>query len=69
LTAALVLLLPCLSHANGWVSDAWITAKTKIALLTTEGFTAWAVSVDTVDGKVSLFGKVPSAERGCHQAD
>jgi hyperosmotically inducible protein len=59
---AVVLFLPCRSHANDWVSDVWITAKTKIALLTTEGFTARAVSVDTVDGRVSLFGKVASAE-------
>jgi hyperosmotically inducible protein len=55
-------LLPGLSVAGGWVSDAWITAKTKIALLTTEGVTARDVSVDTVGGRVSLFGKVTSAE-------
>jgi osmotically-inducible protein OsmY len=60
--ASVLLLLPDPSFANGWVSDAWITTKAKIALLTTEGFTARDVSVDTVDGKVSLFGKVASAE-------
>jgi hyperosmotically inducible protein len=60
--ASVLLLRPSPSFANGWVSDAWITAKTKIALLTTEGFTAQDVSVDTADGKVSLFGKVASAE-------
>src|SRR5262245_60780350 len=59
---ALVLLMPRASLADGWVSDSWITTKTKIALLTTEGFTARDVSVDTVEGKVSLFGKVASAE-------
>jgi osmotically-inducible protein OsmY len=60
--ASAVVLLPGPSVAGGWVSDAWITAKTKIALLTTEGVTARDVSVDTVGGKVSLFGKVASTE-------
>jgi hyperosmotically inducible protein len=59
---SVLLFRPTPSFANGWVCDAWITAKTKIALLTTEGFTARDVSVDTTDGKVSLFGKVASAE-------
>jgi hyperosmotically inducible periplasmic protein len=49
---------PCL--ADGWISDTWITAKAKITLLTTDGLTASDVSVDTVDGRVSLFGDVPS---------
>ena len=62
LPALALLLLPGRSFAAGWVSDSWITTKTKIALLTTEGFTARDVSVDTVDGKVGLFGKVASAE-------
>ena len=42
--------------------DAWITAKTKLALLTTEGVRGTAVNVDTVLGKVTLHGKVRSAE-------
>jgi osmotically-inducible protein OsmY len=62
LLASVLLFLPGPSLADGWVSDAWITVKTKIALLTKEGFTARDVSVDTVEGKVSLFGKVASAE-------
>jgi hyperosmotically inducible protein len=49
------------ARAEGWVSDAWITAKAKIALLTTQGLTATDVSVDTLDGHVSLYGKVPAA--------
>jgi hyperosmotically inducible protein len=60
--ASVLLLRPGSSFANGWVSDTWITTKTKIALLTTEGFSARDVSVDTVDGTVSLFGNVASAE-------
>jgi osmotically-inducible protein OsmY len=49
------------ARADGWVSDAWITAKAKIALLTTQGLTATDVSVDTLAGHVSLHGKVPAA--------
>jgi len=41
--------------------DAWITAKTKMALLTTEGVSGTAINVDTVDGTVTLHGKVTSA--------
>jgi osmotically-inducible protein OsmY len=41
-------------------SDAWITTKAKIALLTTDGVSATAVNVDTVDGRVTLHGKVQS---------
>jgi len=45
-------------------SDAWITAKAKMALLTTEGVSGTAVNVDTVNGLITLHGKVPSdAER------
>jgi osmotically-inducible protein OsmY len=43
-------------------SDAWITAKTKIALITTDGVSAMDVNVDTVDGKVTLHGKVDAQE-------
>jgi osmotically-inducible protein OsmY len=39
-------------------SDAWITSKAKIALLTNDGFSATGVNVDTVDGRVTLHGKV-----------
>ena len=41
--------------------DAWITTKTKLALLTTEGVSGTAIHVDTVLGRVTLYGKVPSA--------
>jgi osmotically-inducible protein OsmY len=41
--------------------DAWITAKAKMALLTTEGVSGTAINVDTVDGNVTLHGKVASA--------
>jgi osmotically-inducible protein OsmY len=41
--------------------DAWITTKTKLALLTTEGVSRTAIHVDTVLGRVTSHGKVPSA--------
>jgi hyperosmotically inducible protein len=57
----LCLMLAVPARADGWVSDAWITTKAKISLLTTQGLTATDVSVDTLDGRVSLYGKVPTA--------
>ncbi|MEO8358508.1 MAG: BON domain-containing protein [Vicinamibacteria bacterium] len=39
-------------------SDAWLTTKAKIALLTTEGLSVRGVNVDTVNGAVTLHGKV-----------
>lgn len=41
-----------------WRSDAWITTKTKMALLTADGVSGTAINVDTVDGRVTLHGKV-----------
>ncbi len=43
-------------------SDAWITTKTKIALATSEKVSAMDVNVDTVDGRVTLHGMVPSEQ-------
>lgn len=39
-------------------NDVWLTTKAKIALLTTEGVSVRGVNVDTVDGAVTLHGKV-----------
>ena len=39
-------------------SDAWITMKTKLALMTSDGVSAVGLNVDTVDGVVTLHGKV-----------
>ncbi len=41
--------------------DAWITMKTKVALMTSEGVDTWDLNVDTVNGAVTLHGKVASA--------
>ena len=38
--------------------DAWVTMKTKIALMTTEGVSTTDLNVDTVKGVVTLHGKV-----------
>jgi osmotically-inducible protein OsmY len=40
--------------------DAWLTTKAKLTLLTTEGVSASAVNVDTVDGRITIHGKVKS---------
>ncbi len=44
------------------VNDSWITTKAKIALLTTDGFSVNGANVDTIDGKVTMHGKVATAE-------
>ena len=56
--------LVCVSSAlvSAEVSDAWITTKTKIALFTTTNISSNAISVDTVDGVVTLHGQVTSAD-------
>ena len=36
--------------------DSWITMKTKLALMTTEGIDTWDLNVDTVSGGVTLHG-------------
>jgi len=42
--------------------DSWLTAKTKIGLMTAEDVGALAIDVDTYDGIVTLHGKVPTAQ-------
>ena len=59
LAASVVCIQPGVGYA---ASDAWITTKAKIALLTTAGVSSNAVNVDTVDGIVTLHGKASSAE-------
>ena len=41
--------------------DAWITTKTKLALITSDNVSASNVNVDTTNGLVTLHGKVASA--------
>jgi hyperosmotically inducible periplasmic protein len=47
--------------AQADTNDAWLTTKAKITLLTTEGVSATDVNVDTVDGKMTIHGKVGTA--------
>jgi hyperosmotically inducible protein len=52
-----------LALAAGWARaadapDAWLTMKTKIALMTTDGVSTSDLNVDTVQGVVTLHGKV-----------
>jgi hyperosmotically inducible periplasmic protein len=42
-------------------SDAWITTKAKLSLMTDPGISPAAVNVDTEDGVVTLFGTVSTA--------
>jgi osmotically-inducible protein OsmY len=56
----LVLSAALAAPAGAYPPDAWITAKTKLALLTTEGVGGTAVSVDTIVGLVTLHGQVRS---------
>lgn len=42
--------------------DAWITTKAKISLLTTEGVSGSVIHVDTMEGRVTLYGKVSTAD-------
>ena len=62
LTVVGALALAQAAPASAAASDAWITAKTKMALLTTEGVHATAVNVDTVDARVTLHGTVPTTD-------
>ncbi|MFN7984588.1 MAG: BON domain-containing protein [Vicinamibacterales bacterium] len=47
--------------AHAQVKDAWITAKAKIDLMTTDGLRTSDLNVDTENGVVTLHGHVPSA--------
>jgi hyperosmotically inducible periplasmic protein len=54
-----------LAVAAGWAyaadaPDAWLTMKTSIALMTAEGISTSDLNVDTVQGVVTLHGKVPT---------
>lgn len=55
---ALVVLFGVRAAAD--VNDAWLTTKAKIALLTADGLTSRGINVDTVNGAITLHGKVPT---------
>src|SRR5512147_3125549 len=64
LTAALVgsIVVAGAVAAKADVNDSWITTKAKIALLTTDGFSVNGANVDTINGNVTMHGKVATAE-------
>jgi hyperosmotically inducible protein len=47
--------------AKADTTDSWITTKAKISLLTSDGFSVSGVNVDTVNGNVTIHGKVTTA--------
>lgn len=49
--------------------DAWITLKTKLALLTAEEVSGTEINVDTVNGRVTLHGKVDSSAEKTRAAE
>lgn len=51
-----------MESAQGTVSDAWITTKAKLFLMTDPGLSPFDVNVDTRRGTVTLFGTVRSDE-------
>ena len=61
--------------AKADVKDSWITTKAKIALLTSDGFSVSGANVDTVNGNVTIHGKVATdadktrAEQTVRQVD
>jgi len=59
---AMVLGAALAAPAGAATPDAWITTKIKLTLLTTEGVSGTAIRVDTVVGRVTLYGKVHSAQ-------
>ena len=67
MSATLTLALAPLAQAQ--VKDAWITAKAKIDLMTTDGVRTSDLNVDTVDGVVTLHGHVPTAMQRERAAD
>jgi hyperosmotically inducible protein len=68
LVAAALAVGICLSGSPAIAADtpdAWITMKTKIALMTADNVSAADLNVDTINGVVTLHGKVPSeGEKG-----
>jgi hyperosmotically inducible protein len=64
LTAALVgtIVVAGAVAASADVNDSWITTKAKITLLTMDGFSVNGANIDTIDGNVTMHGKVATTE-------
>ena len=61
ISLAIALMVAGAVTAAADTKDPWLTTKAKIALLTTDGVSVTAVNVDTVDGKITIHGKVGTA--------
>lgn len=74
-TALLAAVALTTSMAYADVKDSWITTKAKIALLTSDGFSVNGANVDTLNGNVTIHGKVATdadktrAEQTVRQVD
>src|SRR5690242_6079599 len=60
--AAIVSMMVAGQAQAGTTSDAWITSKAKLNLMTTEGVSSNAINVDTVNRQITLHGTVGTAE-------
>lgn len=58
---AVVMLVAGSAATAAAAPDPWITAKVKLSLLTAQGVSPLDVNVDTLDGRVTLHGQVPTA--------
>ena len=58
---ATILALGAQAASKGHRPDPWITLTTKIVILTTDDLDAHAINVDTINGRVTLHGKVDTA--------
>jgi hyperosmotically inducible protein len=61
LLTAVALALPIAAHAASR-PDSWITMKAKTALYLADDVQGTSINVDTINGRVSLFGKVRSEQ-------
>jgi hyperosmotically inducible protein len=68
LLAALALSLPMTAQA-AFRPDSWITMKAKTALYLADDVQGSAINVDTINGRVSLFGKVRSEKEKAKATD
>ena len=66
---AAVLALTGTRAALASTRDAWITTRAKMALLATEGLRGGTINVDTVNGRITLHGRVRTADEKAKAED
>ena len=67
-TAVLLVLASGVAKAAD-TSDAWVTMKTKVSLMTADGISTKDLNVDTVNGVVTLHGQVATEDQKLRAAD